>query len=323
MRALLALALLLPAAPAAASGPIRSDADQSYVPVAQCGEARGYLEGLRAAGVLKDGGWATATAKFSRGDWDGRLRAHQATVIWNLARAATCYDREMLHAVRIVDQAGDVIRLQKVSLDRRCHGDRRPRSAARARNDVRPPTRARCGGPSRARPRRRSRACDPTASRASRSWGRCPAAPCTPAGPPSLRRSGRRDRAARRAAPVESHPSTGPIPVVRPEQFEDADDLDSTPQESALAWLRFAGELIIALAAGVGVYFAATLLWENVPHVAVLLAPLAVTALVAGVGVWRQRQGRDPVGPRLLAILVFAGTLLTIAPAAGLLAGGS
>jgi hypothetical protein len=131
------------------------------------------------------------------------------------------------------------------------------------------------------------------------------------------------DRSARTAAPVESHPSTGPIPVVRPEQFDDADDLDATPQESALAWLRFAGELIIALAAGVGVYFAATLLWENIPHVAVLLAPLAVTGLVTGVGVWRQRQGREPIGTRLLAILVFAGTLLTIAPAAGLLAAGS
>jgi hypothetical protein len=130
------------------------------------------------------------------------------------------------------------------------------------------------------------------------------------------------ERRAPRGAAVESHPNTGPIPVVRPEQFEDADDLDSTPQESALAWLRFAGELIIALAAGVAVYFAATLLWENIPHVAVLLAPAAVTGLVTGVGVWRQRQGREPVGPRLLAILVFAGTLLTIAPAAGLLTGG-
>ena len=123
------------------------------------------------------------------------------------------------------------------------------------------------------------------------------------------------------AAPVESHPSTGPIPVVRPDQIDDLDDADATPRESALAWLRFAGELVIALAAGVGVYFAATVLWEMVPYVAVLLAPLAVTGLVAGVGVWRQRQGREPVGPRLLAVLVFAGTLLTIAPAAGLLAG--
>ena len=121
---------------------------------------------------------------------------------------------------------------------------------------------------------------------------------------------------------VEEHPSTGPIPVVRPEDVDrDLDgDLDGTPRESALAWLRFAGELVIALAAGVGVYFAATLLWEQLPHLAVFLAPLAVAALVAGVAMWRQRQGREPIGPRLLALLVFAGTLLTIAPAAGLLA---
>jgi hypothetical protein len=139
---------------------------------------------------------------------------------------------------------------------------------------------------------------------------------------PPAQRAAERPSLKSTPARVESHPNTGPIPVVRPDQFEDADDLEATPKESALAWLRFAGELIIALAAGVGVYFAATLLWENIPHVAVLLAPLAVTALVTGVGVWRQRQGREPVGPRLLAILVFAGTLLTIAPAAGLLAGG-
>jgi hypothetical protein len=130
-------------------------------------------------------------------------------------------------------------------------------------------------------------------------------------------------RPASRPAREPDHPSTGPIPVVRPEQIAADLDDDATPQESALAWLRFAGELVIALAAGVGVYFAATVLWEIVPHVAVLLAPLAVTGLVTGVGVWRQRQGREPVGPRLLAILVFAGTLLTIAPAAGLLAAGS
>jgi hypothetical protein len=128
-------------------------------------------------------------------------------------------------------------------------------------------------------------------------------------------------RAPSRPAAEPDHPSTGPIPVVRPGQLDP--DLEETPQESALAWLRFAGELVIALAAGVGVYFAATVLWEMVPHLAVLLAPLAVTGLVAGVNVWRQRQGREPVGARLLAILVFAGTLLTIAPAAALLAAGS
>jgi hypothetical protein len=125
-------------------------------------------------------------------------------------------------------------------------------------------------------------------------------------------------RTSGRTRAVDDHPSTGPIPVVRPEDVDQ--DLDATPKESALAWLRFAGELVIALAAGVGVYFAATLLWEQLPHLAVFLAPLAVAGLVFGVSMWRQRQGREPIGPRLLALLVFAGTLLTIAPAAGLLA---
>jgi hypothetical protein len=137
---------------------------------------------------------------------------------------------------------------------------------------------------------------------------------------PSARERGAPRSTATRRPVAEDHPSTGPIPVVRPEDIEE--DLDATPKESALAWLRFAGELVIALAAGVGVYFAATLLWEQLPHLAVFLAPLAVAALVAGVSMWRQRQGREPIGPRLLALLVFAGTLLTIAPAAGLLATG-
>jgi hypothetical protein len=157
-----------------------------------------------------------------------------------------------------------------------------------------------------------------------------PAVSGTPASAPVRERSAAEpapqraaQRSAQRSTPVESHPSTGPIPVVRPGQAEAdlGDDLESTPRESALAWLRFAGELLIALAAGVGVYFAATVLWEMVPHVAVLLAPLAVTGLVTAVGMWRHRQGREPVGARLLAVLVFAGTLLTIAPAASLLAG--
>jgi hypothetical protein len=120
--------------------------------------------------------------------------------------------------------------------------------------------------------------------------------------------------------PADAHPSTGPIPVVR-----DGDTLldeeEAGPKESALAWLRFAGELVIALAAGVGVYFLATVLWEQIPYLAVVLAPLAVTGLVAGVSVFRRRSGRDSMGAPLLAVLVFAGALLTVMPAAGLLSG--
>ena len=114
-------------------------------------------------------------------------------------------------------------------------------------------------------------------------------------------------------------PATGPIPVTRPGETEVLDE-PLGAREGALAWLRFAGELVLALAAGVGIYFLATVVWEQLPQVAVVLAPLAVTGLVAGVGAWRQRTGREPTGLRLVAVLVFAGTLLTIAPAAGLLA---
>ena len=152
---------------------------------------------------------------------------------------------------------------------------------------------------------------------------RKPGVPPTAASPapPRERRAPepeRRAPEAERRVPERPRMSdTGPIPVVRAEDLED----EVTPRESALAWLRFAGELVIALAAGVGVYFAATVLWEQLPQLAVVLAPLAVTGLVAGVGVWRQRMGREPMGLKLLAVLVFAGTLLTIAPAAGLLSG--
>jgi hypothetical protein len=127
----------------------------------------------------------------------------------------------------------------------------------------------------------------------------------------------RASRPGHRAAPREALSSTGPIPVVRAAEVDDLHE-DASP----LAWLRFVGELVIALAVGVGVFFAATLLWEMAPYVALLLVPLAVTGLVAGVGMWRQRQGAEPVGPRLLALLVLAGTLLTIVPAAQLLAAG-
>lgn len=125
----------------------------------------------------------------------------------------------------------------------------------------------------------------------------------------------RAGRPGQRSVAREEHSHTGPIPVVR---GTDVDDLDE--DASPLAWLRFVGELVIALAAGVGVFFAATLLWEMAPYLALLLVPLAVTGLVAGVGMWRQRQGAEPPGPRLLALLVLAGTLLTIVPAAQLLA---
>ena len=130
--------------------------------------------------------------------------------------------------------------------------------------------------------------------------------------------------AAARARAAQAHPVTGPIPVQKPvapaeDPVEDEEPL--TGRESALAWARFVGELVVALAVGIGLYFAFTVLWELMPYVALVAAPLTVTGLVAGVAAWRQKRGQGALGVRLLAVLLLAGTVLVIAPAAGLLAG--
>jgi hypothetical protein len=118
-------------------------------------------------------------------------------------------------------------------------------------------------------------------------------------------------------------PRTGPIPITAAQvaAARAAAEPQTGPQ-SALAWARFAGEIAVAVAVGVGIYFAFTVLWELLPYVALIAAPLTVTGLVAGVSVWRHRQGQAALGVRLLAVLLFAGTVLVIAPAAGLLAAG-
>ncbi|GAA4726922.1 hypothetical protein GCM10023328_01240 [Modestobacter marinus] len=122
------------------------------------------------------------------------------------------------------------------------------------------------------------------------------------------------------------HPVTGPIPVAAAQAeaartaAARADEEPLTGRESVLAWARFAGELVVALAAGIGVYFAFTVLWELLPYVALVAAPVTVTGLVAGVAAYRQRRGQGALPVRLLAVLLLAGTVLVIAPAAGLLA---
>jgi hypothetical protein len=111
-------------------------------------------------------------------------------------------------------------------------------------------------------------------------------------------------------------PPTGKVPKIT----DPIPEFDETPQ-GPLAWARFVGELVVAVAVGVGVYFAFTALWELQPYVAVVAAPLVVTALVGGVQWWRDRHRRGALGLRMTAVLLFAGTLLTIAPAGALLSG--
>jgi hypothetical protein len=270
--------------------------------------------GRSLAEILREAGIESANRAARRRSWDDpeetgiRQRRAQAAAA-DGAAGRTDYGR------RRSDRSDAALDARPPAVERRQQPDRRqprrpvPGPSTEAipglRPDRKPGVPAAGPMPSAPVPVRERRAAEPTPQRAQQRAQQ--QAPTT---------------AGSRPARDPDHPSTGPIPVVRPGQ-PDPDDLDATPRESALAWLRFAGELVIALAAGVGVYFAATVLWEIVPHVAVLLAPLAVTGLVTGVGVWRQPQGREPIGARLLAILVFAGTLLTIAPAAGLLAAGS
>lgn len=147
-----------------------------------------------------------------------------------------------------------------------------------------------------------------------------PATGSTTAGSSQHSRAAEAAARARRAA---EHPVTGPIPVVTAQAAAQAAAAEAEPltgRQSALAWARFAGELVVALAVGIGVYFLFTVLWELMPYVALAAAPLTVTGLVAGVAAWRQRRGEGQLGVRLLAVLLLAGTVLAIAPAAGLLA---
>jgi hypothetical protein len=213
--------------------------------------------------------------------------------------------------------------------DRRAPEDRRAAQDRRAPEDRRTPEQRR--GEDRGRPPRAARTAVPEPSTAAIPGlrpSRTPSVPGGPSGAPAApaeepapqRRGGRGERMARGdRRVVEPAPLTGPIPPVGDDVSELSDD--AGPRESALAWLRFGGELVIAAAVGVGIYFAFTVLWQMLPHLAVLVAPLAVTGLVAGVGMWRQRLGHAQLGARLLAVLVFAGTLLTVLPAAGLITG--
>jgi hypothetical protein len=114
-------------------------------------------------------------------------------------------------------------------------------------------------------------------------------------------------------------PSTGPIPKVVLPVEEDAEPL--TPAQTAVAWVRFVGELVLALAVGVGVYYLFTVLWELLPYVAVVAAPLVIAGMVGGVAFWRSKHGQGPLRTQVLVLLLFAGTLLVVVPAAGLLAG--
>ena len=153
---------------------------------------------------------------------------------------------------------------------------------------------------------------------------------------PPRRRAGERpgrERAARartapdrrRPRPVEPHPhDRARSPSSAPERLRRTPTTSTRrPQESALAWLRFAGELVIALAAGVGRLLRRhAAVGEHARTSPCCWRRSRSPAWSPASGRGGSGRGASRSGPRLLAVLVFAGTLLTIAPAAGLLAGG-
>jgi len=112
--------------------------------------------------------------------------------------------------------------------------------------------------------------------------------------------------------------SRSPLALEPPEEPED--ESSAVALHSGVAsWAILGVELLAALGLGVGVWYAFSALWDLLPYVAAFAGPLVVTGLVAVAGALRARTGRNPLGLPTLCILVFAGMVLVILPAATLI----
>ncbi|MDQ3735651.1 MAG: hypothetical protein M3400_16920 [Actinomycetota bacterium] len=127
--------------------------------------------------------------------------------------------------------------------------------------------------------------------------------------------------AVRQARPVgaagTSHANRSPSPLAS-SPAEDPEETDAAlPLRGGVAsWAILAVELLAALGLGVGAWYAFSALWELLPYVAAFSGPLVVTGLVAVAGALRARTGRNPLGLPTLCILVLAGMVLVVLPAA-------
>ena len=138
--------------------------------------------------------------------------------------------------------------------------------------------------------------------------------------PASMLKSRVSARALQAAATVTSGPShanrsASPLASSLPEDPEEAES--ALPlRGGAASWAILAVELVAALGLGVAAWYAFSALWELLPYVAAFAGPLVITGLVAVAGALRARTGRNPLGLPTLCILVFAGTVLVVLPAA-------
>lgn len=114
-----------------------------------------------------------------------------------------------------------------------------------------------------------------------------------------------------------SHANRSASPVATTPPVDD-DEIDSgVPARGGVAsWAILAVELLAALGLGVAAWYAFSAVWELLPYVAAFAGPLVVTGLVAVAGALRSRTGRNPLGLPTLCVLVFAGTVLVVLPAA-------
>ncbi len=117
-----------------------------------------------------------------------------------------------------------------------------------------------------------------------------------------------------------AHANRSPSPLA-PAPAEDPDETESAVplQSGAISWAILVVELLAALGLGVAAWYAFSALWDLLPYAAALAGPLVVTGLVAVAGALRARTGRNPLGLPTLCILVFAGTVLVVLPAATLI----
>ncbi|MEJ7770339.1 MAG: hypothetical protein WKF51_00450 [Geodermatophilaceae bacterium] len=124
------------------------------------------------------------------------------------------------------------------------------------------------------------------------------------------------EASAAQGLPMASHTHRSPSPVaVRPPL--DPDEEAAAPLAGGMvSWVILVVELLAALGLGVGAWYAFSALWELLPFVAAFAGPLVVTGLVAVAGALRARTGRNPLGLPTLCVLVFAGMVLVVLPAA-------
>jgi len=117
-------------------------------------------------------------------------------------------------------------------------------------------------------------------------------------------------------SPATLHANRSASPVATAAPTEDDTDAAQPPRGGVASWAILAVELLAALGLGVAAWYAFSAVWELLPYVAAFAGPLVVTGLVAVAGALRARTGRNPLGLPTLCILVFAGTVLVVLPAA-------